>query len=343
MLAYANRRWHQITIILGLLSAVVILLVTSRSLQNYWQNLRLNLAVDLIGVIVALFVITPFIQRAELRLDSVLERFDHRAFIRQAADARRQILILTTWTDLLQGSYRQPFLKSLQAALYHNVEVRILLLDPDAKAAEQRTDDLRRETNVVDKIMENMQTLHTFREAHKSLSEGKLQIRIYSALPPVQMYQVDDYIVVSFYPLNSTSWQAAQYQTSSQAQLGTFVSAKFDELWDAPGTRTLDQFWKITVSVGLDANLKETYHVEFVTSSEATYVCGQHIIFGHSSRGIDGLLGRIVKSEREITGLYSFLHLDANSEDCKIAGELFIRKYGQEYCAILKLVETSSE
>lgn len=123
--------------------------------------------------------------------------------------------------------------------------MRILLLGPDSKAAEQRTNDLSQlRTDVVEKIRDNLQTLHTFQKDCKSSPEAKLEIRIYSAIPPVQMYQADDQIVVSFYPLNSSSWDTAQYQTSPHTQLGEFVSEKFDELWDAPSTRMLGQFWE---------------------------------------------------------------------------------------------------
>ena len=108
--AYLKHRRHRVTISLGLLCAVGTLLLPSGFMSAYWENFATNVAADLIGALAALVVINPFIARAELRVDSVLERFDHRAFIRQVADARRQILILTTWTDLLQGGYRNAFI-----------------------------------------------------------------------------------------------------------------------------------------------------------------------------------------------------------------------------------------
>jgi di/tricarboxylate transporter len=76
------RRRYYVAVILFLAAVVAILLIFSSSLSDYGKNLSLNLAADLIGTIVVLFLIAPFIERAELRRDSVLERFDHRAFIR---------------------------------------------------------------------------------------------------------------------------------------------------------------------------------------------------------------------------------------------------------------------
>lgn len=82
---FLKRRRHRVVIVLFLLGVIGILILFSHSTPDYWNNLSLNIAADLIGLLVVLFVVTPFIERAELRIDSVLERFDHRAFIRKVA------------------------------------------------------------------------------------------------------------------------------------------------------------------------------------------------------------------------------------------------------------------
>lgn len=345
--AYVRRRRYYGVILAVLIAVVAILLWISSTLFEYGKNLSLNIAADLVGAIIVLFLIAPFIARAELRRDSVLERFDHREFIRQAADARYRILILELWTDLLQGGYQRPFLNSIYEALEQDVDVRMLLLDPDARAAEQRADDLLQQTNVVDNIMENLRILHEFVRDLPERLQRNIEIRVYSALPPVQMYRVDDHLVVSFYPVNVTSWNAAQYQTSPHAQLGTFVGTKFDELWEARSTRTLDQFRTIIIEVK-SAEDERSHRVQFVTSGEECYVSGRIIAADHLESGIGGLPVRVVgcnaKGDREVTRLYSFAPLDAASEDRSVAQELFVRKYGHDHHeVILKLVEAPGE
>jgi hypothetical protein len=342
--AFLQRRRYYGVIAAGLVVVIVVLLWVSRSLTDYGKNLSLNLGADLIGTLVVLFVIAPFMGRAERSHEAVLERFDHRGFIRQAGDARHRIVILELWADLLQGGYKAPFLDALRQALAQDVDVRMLILDPDARAAEQRADDLLQQTDVVDNILDNLRVLHEFQRDLPERVRGNFEVRVYSALPPVQMYRVDDHLIVSFYPVNVTSWNAAQYQTSPQAQLGTFVTTKFDELWEARSTRTLDQFRKVT----LEVDGGRSYRVRFVATGGRTYVSGKSIIAGNLRSGIDGLPARIItdnaKGDRRTSEVYSLLPLDPDAEDLGTAKELFRRKYGQNHQdVILKLVAPGTE
>lgn len=328
---FVQRRRYYGVIAAALVIVIVVLLAFSSSLADYGKNLSLNLGADLIGTLVVLFVIAPFMGRAERSREAVLERFDHNAFIRQAGDARHRVVILELWTDLLQGGYRRPFLDALRIALTRGVEVRMLILDPDARAAEQRADDLLRQTDVVDNIMDNLLVLRDFQRDLPERVRGNLDIRVYSALPPVQMYRVDDHLIVSFYPVNVTSWNAAQYQTSPQAQLGTFVATKFDELWEARSTRTLDQFRRVTLEVDGE---RDAYRVRFVGAGERVYVSGRAVVAGHLRTGIDRLPARLVtenaKGEQISAKRYSLTPLDPDAEDFRTAQELFRRKYGQD-------------
>jgi hypothetical protein len=344
---FVQRRRYYAVVAAALVVVIVALLGVSSSLADYGKNLSLNLGADLIGTLVVLFVIAPFMGRAERSRESVLERFDHRAFIRQAGDARHRIVILELWTDLLQGGYKTPFLDALRIALTRGVEVRMLMLDPDARAAEQRADDLLRQTDVVDNILDNLQILHDFQRDLPERVRGNFDVRVYSALPPVQMYRVDDHLIVSFYPVNVTSWNAAQYQTSPQAQLGTFVATKFDELWEARSTRTLEQFRGVTLEVdGEDEG--QSYRVRFVSAGERIYVSGQAIVAGHLRTGIDGLPARLVtenaKGEQRSSQPYALMPLDPAAADFRTAQELFRRKYGQNHQdVILQLAASGTE
>lgn len=347
--AYVQRRRYYVFLATILLVVVLVLLVLSSSLEDYGKNLSLNLGADLIGTIVVLFIIAPFMGRADKMNESVLERFDHRAFIKQTADARQRIMIMEMWTDLLQGGYQRQFVDAIRDALTQNVEVRLLLLDPHARAAEQRADDLLQQTDVVDNILDNLRTLHDFRRGLPDWMRQKLEIRVYSALPPVQMYRVDDHVIVSFYPVNVTSWNAAQYQTNPQAQLGTFVGTKFDELWEARSTRTLDQFRKLTLEVDQE-DVNRPYQVRFVWTRDdrQTYVSGPDITARLLSSGVEGLTVRMLndnaKGERNHSGPFSLSPLDKHSDGFSTIQEMFHNKYGESHHeVIIRLVPAGRE
>lgn len=343
--AYLHRRRAYVSIAVGLGAVVALLLLFSSSLPDYGKNLSLNLGADLIGTIIVLFAVAPFLARGDRQRESVRESFDRPGFVRQIADARREIQILELWTDLLQENYQDRVLAALRAALKQQVKIRILLLSPDAHAAEQRADDLLRQTNVIGDILDNLRILHGFVYADiPEVHRRNIDVRIYSALPPVQMYQVDRQVVVSFYPVNVISWNATQYLTSPDSQLGQFVGDKFDELWKARSTRSLDQFWETTVVTRSGADEKR-YRSGYVTFDEDVYVSGQRIVADHAENGISGLTVRTVHGnvtgEPDVRGPYSFVSVDASAKDHATVRELFRRKYGQDHHVVLKLVETS--
>ncbi|RJQ75474.1 hypothetical protein D5S17_20760 [Pseudonocardiaceae bacterium YIM PH 21723] len=326
-----------------LLAATGLILIGSRYGSAYIQDLGLNLGADLLGVLAVLYAIRPFLNRAEARRESVLERFDHKDFITRADDAQRRIEILDSWMALLQGGYQRPFLTSLREALERNVEIRMLLLDPDARAAEQRSDDLLRRTNVVENIMGNLSSLHDFRQGLPENMRHNLDIRVYSTLPPVQMYRADDHMVVSFYPVNMTSSNATQYQTSPQSQLGTFVGSKFEELWDAHSTRSLGQYREIVIKVSPD-EAEQLYRTQFVTVERSIYISGHRIAQDHVEHGVAGLPVRVeqssAKGEIEAANSYLFHTVSPASERYLIVRDLFRAKYGHNrHEVLLQLVE----
>lgn len=344
MWAYLQRRRLYIWIAVVLLVVAGSLLWYSRSLPDYGKNLSLNLGADLIGAIIVLFAVSPFLARAEIQGDTVRDGFDRGRFIKNASDAKNEIFILELWTDLLQGGYQDKFLNALQDALRQKVRIRILLLSPYGHAAEQRADDLLRRTDVAGDILDNLRILYEFvygriPDAHRRY----IEVRIYSALPPVQMFKVDNQVIVSFYPVNIISWNATQYLTTPDSQLGKFVGDKFDELWEARSTRTLKQFREMRVITASAADEEKTYLVEFVMSGEDIYISGQRIVADHAENGIAGLTLQIVDEnvtgESGVRGPFALLSPDTALDGYASVPEVFQRKYGRDHHVILKLVD----
>ncbi|WP_158888318.1 hypothetical protein [Amycolatopsis anabasis] len=335
---YLSHQRYYVAIVAALLVVVGVLLAVSSSLADYGPNLGLNLGADLIGTIVVLFLIAPLINRADQDKEKRRERFHHHEFMNEVETAQDRVRILELWLDLLQDEYKETFVNAVRAALDRGIDVRILILDPDAEAAEQRNRDLHGQTNVMANILDNLRVLYG--EFVRVPASRNIEIRVYSALPPVQMYQTDDHVVVSFYPVDVTSWNAEQYHTSQSSQLGTFVSAKFDELWEAHSTRTLEQFMKVAVIVETGSEQK-AYRLPFVTRGQTTYVNGREIIEHHAATGIGGLAARVVignaHGHREERGPYQLTQPNHAHDEVR---KLFERKYGPDHHEmLLELVE----
>jgi len=152
---YVKRRWHYAGIGGALAILATVLGGTADSLGSPWRDLNLNLAADLLGTMLALFLIGPMIERGDMRREKVIDRFDHRTFLRQIEQSKRNIAILELWTDLLEGVYERHFRDGLNVALDNGAEVQILIMDPDTPAAQQRAHELSR-NDVPARIMRNL-------------------------------------------------------------------------------------------------------------------------------------------------------------------------------------------
>ncbi|RZS33871.1 hypothetical protein EV193_11021 [Herbihabitans rhizosphaerae] len=320
----ARRRYY--ALLAGvLLVAVVVLLALWRTSEGDNKDLTLNLGSELIGTVIVLFVITPFLARADRKVDAILARFDHDAFIRQAADAKEHIRILELWTDLLQAEFQRRFLAAVGEALSVNAEVRILLLDPDSRAAQQREDDLQHRIDVDDSILQNLRTLHEFQT---KWGGHRIDIRVYRAMPSVQMYQVDDHMLVSFYPTKVTSWDSTQYQTGPTAHLGIFVDTKFEELWTADSTRTLEQLWTVVLE---DEGNGRQHSLPFVSIGGSMYVGGLKVDSKNLRSIMDGQPFKVVENDTDKKRPCSLKPLEPTAEAETAVQELFTRKYGAKH------------
>src|SRR3982750_598710 len=135
-----SRRGRHVVGIGGLGGGAVVLLPGARLVRGYWQGLCLNLGASLVMVIATYLIFNPIF--AEIRAVTSQEhpRLDYDAFIEHVRRTHGTVCILETWTGGREEPYRRRFLDAVQQALQRGARVRILLLDPDAAATEQRTE-----------------------------------------------------------------------------------------------------------------------------------------------------------------------------------------------------------
>ncbi len=140
---------------------------------DFTRDLLVNLGVGVVMVGLTFVVFDPIVE--DMRRNAVQEHRDlnHDQLVADIAAARGEVDVLETWTGLLEDRHRDRFLAGTVAALGRGVHFRLLLLDPESQAAEQRADELH--LPVPQLIMDNLQ--------HLSALRARLEPRLTAAGP----------------------------------------------------------------------------------------------------------------------------------------------------------------
>ncbi len=336
-----RRRQVQWAVLLGIAGAA--LLVVGHDTRGYGQDILVNLGASLAMVALSFVVFDPIFE--DLRKNAVEEHrtLDHDELIRHIAAARTEVDILETWTGLLEDSHRDRFLHAVDSALGHGVDVRVLLLDPDSAAAEQRAEELHH-AQVPMLIMENLRYLYRLRRELDSRLARQLQVRVYDASPSVQLYRWDDKALMSFFPVGVRAYDARQIEAYMDSPLGQFMESRFDELWASSTTRTIEDFMSLALSVRLGDATLATSDAHFVKLDGDCFVDGRALLDHLADHGVHQL-SLATASPLEVGqwrgSAFDMVRLDHRDRRRRAAVvELFDLKYGpgHEHSVILRLV-----
>jgi hypothetical protein len=172
-------------VLAGLMAVAVLLLGLGRGLNQYYQNVVINLGADLVGAIVTIFVITPIVRRASEGRVREHPRLDYAWYVDRVAGATSAVRIIDTFSNLLDGPHTAHFFRAVELALERQAVVQILLLDPDSLAARQRAHELD-DPDVYREIMRNLRVLYDFRNTVLPASLGRnFSVRMYTASPSI--------------------------------------------------------------------------------------------------------------------------------------------------------------
>lgn len=281
-----RRRQVQWAVLLGAAGAV--LLVVGRGTSGYGQDILVNVGASLVMVALSFIVFDPVFE--DLRKNAVEEHrtLDHDRLILHIAAAQTEVDILETWTGLLEDRHRDRFLGAVDSAVRHGVDVRILLLDPDSAAAEQRAEELHH-ARVPLLIMDNLRYLYRFRRGLEPRLARQLQVRVYDASPSVQLYRWDDKALISFFPIGVRAYDARQIEAYMDSPLGQFMASRFDELWGTSTTRTLDDFMALPLTIRLGDAALATSDAHFVRLGEEFFVDGRTLLDHLADHGVHQL------------------------------------------------------
>jgi hypothetical protein len=315
----------------------VTLLVAGNGVAGYGQEIMVNLGASLVMVSLSFVVFDPIFE--DMRRNAVEQHrtLNHDQLVAHIASSHTEVDILETWTGLLEDSHRERFRTALGGSLAKGVEVRILLLDPESAAAEQRAEELHH-TQVPVLIMDNLRHLYQLHRTLDPLTARQLRVRVYDASPSIQLYRWDDKAYISFFPVGVRAYDARQIEAFMSSPLGEFVASRFEELWNDRTTRRMDEFMTLSVTVRLDAADLATSEAHFVRLGEDWFVDGS-VLLDHLTEHGARRLSLAVDGGRG--SVYDMVRLDPQDQSRRATViALFDAKYGTSHghSVILRLV-----
>ncbi|BEL07892.1 hypothetical protein Q0Z83_060830 [Actinoplanes sichuanensis] len=268
----------------------------------------------------------------ELRNARVSEQpfFDDIRFSRNVEYAASVVRIMDTGNHILEGRQRDRFLEALRIAAGRGVRIQILLLDPDAKATEQRAEEIT-PVDVRRVIVENLRYLHHCRDAMIPTHADNLMVKTYDALPAFQLHQWDDRALISFYPVGTRASASPHLEINVGSSLGQFAERRFHELWHNEITTTLDQWWMTELSFCRDGAWIASREVRYVEHRGDSYIDGSHIAdllidFGREHITAEGRPGR---RPCDVACGYTLTRLQSDVDHYDQIIAEFTQKYGE--------------
>ncbi|WP_371494434.1 hypothetical protein OG871_04955 [Kitasatospora sp. NBC_00374] len=246
----------------------------ARGLPDFRGNLLLNLAPELLTMMVTLLVIQPILTRLEE--DRVREhlRLDYPSFCEKVAQSGDIICVLDTFSYLISGGTASRFAEAARSAIGRGATVRIMLLDPDSLAAQQRSHELS--ADVRHEILRNLRDLRRLEARLPPAHREQLQVRVYAAAPSIQLYRCGERMMVSFYPVDRLSGEGQQLEVRITTPLGSFASERFAELWSSG--RPVNELLAKQVQLMDDEAVGEAMWLEYVQSDGTLYLSDRRLV-----------------------------------------------------------------
>jgi hypothetical protein len=314
-------------VLAGLAALAVVLLLLAAGIDQYRQNLALNVGADIVGAIVTIFVITPLIGRAQEGRVREHARLDYEWFTAQVNGATTYVKMLDTFSNLLDHPITDRFFRAVELAISRQARIQILLLDPDSLAVTMRAQELGEPPGHADirrEIMSNLRVLHAFEARLGEAQRRRFEVRLYSASAGVTLYRWDDRALVSFLSVGRLSGQGAQLEVTVGSPLGMFVEQRFEELWQQ--SKPMDQFIKIYIRlVDPDGSHRE-FASRFVVLDDARYVV-DHDVVSYMARRRAGELNAYCHGDPDTRYELIVVDREADGLHARLTG-YFSDKYG---------------
>lgn len=275
----------------------MLLIWQSAGVDQYPQNIALNIGADIIGAIITVFVIMPLISRAQDGRVREHARLDYEWFTEQVHGAASCVKLLDTFSNLLDQPVTDRFFRAVELAIGRQAVVQVLLLDPDSLAVALRAQELGELPGHADirrAILRNLRTLDAFERRLTESQRRHFEVRLYSVSAGVTLYRWDDQVLVSFLSVGRISGQGAQLEVTVGSPLGVFVEQRFEELWQH--SKPVDQFLRLQVMLVESDGSRREFMSRFVALNEVLYVVDFDVV-SHMARRREGGLSAYCRAD----------------------------------------------
>lgn len=138
-------------------------------------------------------------------------------------------------------------------------------------------------------ILGNLWHLARLHEELPESARARLQVRIYTAAPSVQMYRWDGKAFISFFPVRGSTFDTQQIEAYVSTPLGEFVDDRFDELWETAPVRDLAACLTLRLCLRQGGRDLETCEALYVRSDGEWYIAGADLVRNVARHGLGGL------------------------------------------------------
>jgi hypothetical protein len=289
---------------------------------GFARELLLNVGAALALVPPTYLVFAPIFERLRQTAAGIQEhmRLDRAQVTAGIRDSRWMVQMMATFSSVLEEPHREAFLAALGSALRNGAAVRILLLNPDSVAVTQRA----RELDGLDVrllIGANLRHLHGFAERLDPAARRRLEMRLYDAAPSMNLFRWDDKVLISFFPLHQRVAAARQIETYVSNPLGEFAQSRFDELWSADTTRSVEDYMRMAVEIRGRAAVVAAARVAFVRHLDRIFINATPFVAHLMKHGIAVL-------HATVDGSGPLPMAQIESDERHEVAALFERKYG---------------
>lgn len=266
-----TRRMKQRAVTLILLAVSALVLLFAWTVGGYLRDVLVNVGAGGVILAVSYAIFDPIFQ--EIRQGRVREQptFDEENFSLNVAKAKREVTIMDTCNHMLEGNSRDVFLEALKCAVQRHVIVKILLLDPDSSAVKQRSEEIS-PVNVRKVTMENLRYLESCRQQLAASQQDRIQVRIYDALPAIQLFQHDFRALVSFFPVGKRASASSHLEIDIETPLGQFVRSRFNEIWNLPSNRTIQTWMQLRLEARSGGHHLGVHEVQYIELRDKLYI-----------------------------------------------------------------------